>query len=372
MAARGWGGSVAVALGVAATTAAAALGLGYGLGIVTWPTTTDSTGEAAWLSSLAWTTWIAATAAILGAVITDRLSGSAPPRRAPVQRDGTYHRSTPGAIATGAWRLSIAVASAIGALLTVPLVAVPARAAHRPDTYTPQLIAGGYAMVGATVGLVIAILALSARAVATNVILHTSWLGALAIASVVQGVASGRNTSTAQLAIWRFGHVHLVNGTISLPGSSLMLGAALALGALAAWPAIRRGDNRVGVALSGTAGPLLVAIAYFLAAPKLTAVHVDEHLSAYLVAPYAVISGLAGSALLCALVAYREQRAATATAVTATPEPWPADAGAADTDVVATDPAGTGSESPDFEPEATEPTGEAGPEPDRGGEPAGA
>jgi hypothetical protein len=333
MATRGWGGSVAVALGGAAATAAAALGLGYGLGIVTWPSTTDATGENAWLASLAWTTWIAATATVLGAVVADRLSAGAfgqrgdgrysradrgaPPGRSTVERDGLYRRSAPGAVATTAWRVVIALAAAVGGLLTVPLVAVPARAAHRPDTYAPQLIAGGYAIIGVVVGLLVAILALSARAVATNVILHTGWLLALAVASVAHGVAVGKGLSMAQLAIWRFGGRHLINGTISLPGAGLMLGAALAIGVLAAWPAIRRGDGRVGVAVSGAAGPVLVAAAYFLAAPKLTAVRVDDHLSAYLVAPYAVIAGLGGSALLCALVANREQRAAAAPAVPA-------------------------------------------------------
>jgi hypothetical protein len=313
MATRGWGGSVAVALGGAAATAAAALGLGYGLGIVVWPATTDAAGENAWLASLAWTTWIAGTATVLGAVVADRLSagdfGAAPPRRSSVETDGVYRRSAPGAVATTAWRSVIALAAAVGGLLTVPLVAVPARAAHRPDTYAPQLIAGGYAIIGVVVGLLVAVLALSARAVATNVILHSGWLLALAVASAGHGVATGSGLSMAQLAIWRFGRGHLINGVISLPGAGLMLGAALALGALAAWPALRRGDGRVGVAVSGAAGPVLVAAAYFLAAPKLTEVRVDDHLSAYLVAPYAVIAGLAGSALLCAVAANREQRA---------------------------------------------------------------
>jgi hypothetical protein len=312
MASRGWGGSVAVALGVAAATAAAALGLGYGLGIVTWPTATDAAGESTWLASLAWIVWIAATATVFGAVIADRLfaggSGAAP-RRSTVERNGRYRGTSPHAIAITAWRLVLTLAAAVGGLLTVPLVAVPARAAHRPDTSAPQLIAGGYAIVGVAVGVVIAILALSARAVAANVILSASWLWALAMASVVRGVATGQGMSTAQLAVWRF-RGHYVNGAISLPGAVLILGAALLIGALTAWRAIRRGDNRVGVAISGAAGPVLVATAYFLAAPKLTTRHVDDHLSAYLIAPYAVITGLAGSVLLCALAAQREQRAA--------------------------------------------------------------
>jgi hypothetical protein len=318
MAARGWGGSIALAVGVAAGTAAAQLGFGYGLGIMAWTPATDAAGESAWLASLAWTTWIAATSTVAGAVVADRLSagdpGAAPPRRR-VQPDGT---PPPGAVATTAWRLVIALTAAVGGLLTVALVAVPARAAHRPDTYAPQMIAGGYAIVGVAVGVFVAIAALSSRAITTNVTLTTAYLWLLAVASVIFGFAQHRGLSTAQLGIWRFGDGHFLRQTFSLPGAALMMGAALVIGVLAAWPASRRGDNRVGVAISGALGPILVAAAYFLAAPKLLGVQPDEQLSAYLIAPYAVIAGLAGSVLLVMLIAQREQRAATA------PVPTPA------------------------------------------------
>jgi hypothetical protein len=83
------------------------------------------------------------------------------------------------------------------------------------------------------------------------------------------------------------------------------------------------------VAVSGAFGPLVVASAYFLATPKLVGAQADEQLSAFLVAPYAVIAGLAGSVLLAAIWVQREQRTAlrAATAgmspVTA-PDPVPA------------------------------------------------
>jgi hypothetical protein len=330
MATRGWGGSIALAVGVSAGTAAAQLGIGYGLGILAWTPATDPAGERAWLASLAWTTWIAATSTVIGAVVADRLSagdpGAAPPRRRSRPGGGT----PAGPVATTAWRLVIALTAAVGGLLTVALVAVPARAAHRPDTYAPQMIAGGYAIVGVAVGVLVAIAALSSRAIATNVTVTSGYLWLLAIASVTFGFATRRELTTAQLGVWRFGPGHFLRQTFSLPGAALMLGAALVIGVLAAWPAIRRGDNRVGVAISGAVGPILVAAAYFLAAPKLVGVQPDEQLSAYLLAPYAVIAGLAGSVLFAALAIQREQRAAAAavpapraslTATPATPEP---------------------------------------------------
>src|SRR6266536_4254093 len=102
MATRGWGGSIALAVGAAAGTASAQLGVVYGLGIMAWTGATDPAGESAWLASLAWTTWIAATSTVVGAVLADRLSaggpGAAPPRRRPAG-------SAAGSVATTAWRL---------------------------------------------------------------------------------------------------------------------------------------------------------------------------------------------------------------------------------------------------------------------------
>ena len=86
---------------------------------------------------------------------------------------------------------------------------------------------------------------------------------------------------------------------VNLPGALLMLAIALVIGALAAWPASRRGDNRVGVAVSGAAGPLLVALAYFLAAPAVG--EQNQQLSAFVIAPYAVLAGLAGSVIVSAI-----------------------------------------------------------------------
>lgn len=310
--ARGWGTTVAIALGVAAATAAAALGLGYGLGIIVWTSATGAAGENAWLSSLAWTTWIAATSTVFGALFADRLSGGiGTPNRSTM--DGELAgRTRMSPIATGAWRLVLTVTAAIGALLTVPLVAVPARTVQRPETATPQLIAGEFAVVGVVVGMVIAILALSARAVAANVFATAGWVWALAIAGVATGVATGNDRPAALLAVWRFGD----SDTFSFAGAALMLSVALLLGILATWPALRRGDGMVGVAISGVAGPTLVAAAYNPGAPRLAGVAMHDQFSAFLIAPWAFVAGLAGSVLVWAVVTTRRQRAASATTTT--------------------------------------------------------
>jgi hypothetical protein len=320
MATRGWGGSIALAIGVGAGAAAAQLGVAYGLGVMAWPAATDAAGERSWLSSLAWTTWIAATATVLGAVIADRLSAG-PPGAAPPRRRPSAPGQVPAGLTTTAWRLVLSLTAALGGLLTVALVAVPARATHRPTTLAPQMIAGGYALIGVAVGALVAVAALSARAIAANVTITTGYLWLLAIGSVIFGFARTRELSTAQLGVWPFGTGHFLRQTYSLPGGALMLGTAVLIGVLAAIPAIRRGDNPVGVAISGAVGPLLLSSAYFLAAPRLTGVQPDEQVSAYLIAPYAAIAGLVGSVLLVGYVTQRAQRAAAVRAAAATAAP---------------------------------------------------
>ncbi|MBN1172778.1 MAG: hypothetical protein JXA67_11440 [Micromonosporaceae bacterium] len=193
----------------------------------------------------------------------------------------------------------IALAGAVGALITVPLVAVPARFAQQADNSAPQFTAGGYAVVGVVIGLVVAIGALNVRSIATNVIATAAWLWVLAAAAVAHGLQIGATAGSAQLATWQFSEARWVRGMVNLPGALLMLGAALLIGVAASWKAGREGDHRGGVAVSGAIGPLLVAAAYFLAVPGLNTE--DQQLSAYVTAPYAVIAGLAGSVLVSAL-----------------------------------------------------------------------
>jgi hypothetical protein len=291
MAERGWGGSVAAAIGIAAGAGAAQLGLGYGLGIIVWLPAADRAGEVAWAASLAWAAWIAATSTVAGAIGADRLGGA--------REDGT----------TTLWRLSLGLASAVGALITVALVAVPARAAERADTFSPQTIAAGYAVLGVLVGLVIAVWATASEPVAANVIGTICWLWALAVIAVIGGVVSGDGVGTAQLGVWQITgdpERFWFRDYIYWPGAALALGSAYVIGALCARSAARDPGRRVGAAISGVAGPLLVAVAYFLAAPRLVGIR-PEQLSAHLLAPYAVLAGLAGSVTVAGL-AQRAER----------------------------------------------------------------
>jgi hypothetical protein len=89
-------------------------------------------------------------------------------------------------------------------------------------------------------------------------------------------------------------------------GPSLMIGMAIALGVLVALVARWGGGSRPAIALSGLAGPLLVAAAYLLAGPGsagsagLASSAGASHLDAYRMALIAVAAGLFASALIAA------------------------------------------------------------------------
>ncbi|HEX8632316.1 MAG TPA: hypothetical protein VF755_29510, partial [Catenuloplanes sp.] len=308
MVVRGWAGSIATAIGAAACAGAAQLGLGYGLGIIAWQPSTNPATEAVWVASLTWTTWVAATATVAAACYAHRLTAAAAHRSPVSPTNGASAdpvRPTEGAdapVTTAMWRIALAVAAAVGAVVTVLLVAVPAQSAVRADTFSPQTIAGGCAVVGIILGLLVAVWALASPAVTANVTATMGWMWLLAMVSVVDRIITDDQAISTKLGVWQWtpDTDRFWFGAIYWPGAVVTLGAALVIGALAALPAARRGDSRVGVAVSGAIGPVLVAAAYFVAAPRFVGVQGDQA-SAYLLAPYAVIAGLAGSVLVAAI-----------------------------------------------------------------------
>ncbi|MCU7729773.1 Hansenula MRAKII killer toxin-resistant protein 1 [Actinoplanes sp. KI2] len=281
MADKGWTGRVATAAGVAAGTGAAQLGLGYGLGVIVWPVTVAE-DRSEWLGSLGWATWITASATVFGAVIASRLGGAQ------------------GMRARWPWRLALAISAGVGALVAVALIALPARAAVRLDAHSPQLIAAGYALLGVALGVVVAFWAVWSRPVAANLVATAAWLWALAITAIVVELVLGRETAT-YLTSWQFVETSATRyGVIYWPSALLTLTAAFAIGLIAVIPAVRRGDVGLGAAISGAVGPLLVAVSFLALSPRLTGTPGPIE-SAYLIAPYAVLSGLAGSALAVAV-----------------------------------------------------------------------
>lgn len=285
MAEKGWTSQAGAAAGIAAGAGAAQLGLGYGLGVIEWPSVATAS-ESTWLNSLGWATWITASATVLGAVIAGRLRA---------ERPGPWRTL---------WRVALATAASLGALISVALVALPARSAVRPTglfSHSPQLVAVGYALIGLVTGVVVAFWAISSAPVAANLLGTAGWLWALAVAGVVAELLSNRDLDT-YLTSWQFAETEtpIRYGGIYWPSAVLTLAAAFLIGLILAFPAARRGQLGLGTATSGAVGPLLVAISFLSLAPLLTDA-AGPLQSAYLIAPYAVLAGLAGSALTVSL-----------------------------------------------------------------------
>ncbi|MEU8166473.1 hypothetical protein AB0B97_08135 [Micromonospora sp. NPDC049004] len=379
MARRGWGVSIVTAIGVAAGAGAAQLGFGYGLGVITWTPTDAGANDTAWADGLAWATWLAASSTVLGAVCAQRLhqravpqvgdqptavagptapapaTEAAPPQPAALEEGSPtgvedtdvaraqptsgVDRSAPVADTLpdergGLFRrLSLALGAGLGGLVTVLLVAVPARVAVGADTDAPQRIAALHAVLGILIGVFVALWALRSRAAALNVTATAAWLWLLAVVSVIDGVRVGRGLTGAQLGTWQLDPDHArywIGGQLYWPGALLALVPALVIGALAARGAARSGGHRIGAAASGAAGPLLVALAYLTTVPR-WATPGPAQFSTQLIAPYAVIAGVGGS-ILAARLAERvgRRRAANRRPTAPAEEPERASTTAAD------------------------------------------
>jgi len=238
MAARSWARSTVSAIGIAAGAGAAQLGAGYGLGIVAWLPEEHEVSRVTWLASLAWVVWIAASSTVVGAIAAGWL----------------HQRSAATAERTGftvvLWRISLALSAAVGALVTAPLAAVPARTVTRADNFAPEWTVAGYAVVGVVIGLLMAIAVLSARAISANLIVTMSYLWLLAIGTVVNDLRQGAEQPLARLAIWEFSDGPIVRDYY-VPGVLVLVLVPFLVGVLAALRAGLRGDGRVGVAVSG-------------------------------------------------------------------------------------------------------------------------
>jgi hypothetical protein len=276
MSMRVWVKPLGTTLGVAAAAGAAQLGIAYGIAILLWAKDFADPGQGAWAGNLTWVCWLAATSVVLGVVIG--------PRVAPV--------GLPNSLVA---QLATVVSSALGALVTVPLVGIPARYAELAGDSSPAATVVRIALVGVVLGAVVSVGVLLGRPLEWNTLAATGLLWLLALGSVLVSLGRGEPPDTARLAVWNFA---------DQPGwfavMAPMLTGALLLGAGLALLAKREGHNRVAVAVCGAPGPLLIAVAYLVAGPG-SRPETGEQFLPYLAAPYAVLTGLLGSLLVSAI-----------------------------------------------------------------------
>lgn len=310
MTVRLWAKLARNALGVSALTGAAQLGVAYGLGLLDWAQPFDASDDNAWSALLTWVSFIFA-----GSV----LAGAAAGRRG-LRRLGRSPRRDVRA------PLSVIAFAAIGATLIIPLAWLPSRAAHPSVNVDPQLVVVLTAGAGILAGAVLAAIALRAAPVAGGLMVTTSWVWLFAIGSAaLQQDARQQSGALARNSIGVLGQTGIEArvGVLHLPalgyngtwwsGSSLMVIAcvltAFAVSIVARWG----GAGKIGVAVSGLAGPALLASAYVIAGPGRLGEH-EAQSAAYRGSLIAAAAGLCASVAVTLL--RRPQRV---TAVTIEP-----------------------------------------------------
>ncbi|WP_203860638.1 hypothetical protein [Plantactinospora mayteni] len=274
MAYRTWGRVLLAALLVGIVSGAGQLGIAYGLGLVRFDRSFDAATANQWPAQLVWVGWFAMLAAVLGAMVADRL----------VRR---YTLPT-----TLGNRAAISALAALGALAVAPLSMQPARAAQVASA-DPVALTGVAAAVGAGVGFVAALAALSHRPVLWNIGAVTGVVWFLAVLSVLPSLGPADPMPAVRLGgvdpSWLGAGASQRLAVVTMPA------LALVAGALAGALARRRELPSPVVASCGVAGPAMLALAYVVAGRGDST---DAHQAApYWAALIAVGAGALGSVL---------------------------------------------------------------------------
>ncbi|MGW1058331.1 hypothetical protein [Micromonospora rubida] len=273
MAFRTWGKLLLTALGVSVLAGAGQLGVAYGFGIVRLAGDfTDATVNR-WPAQLVWVSWFATVAAVVGAVVAERIARAEP------------------VAATTTGQLGVAGAAALGATVVAPLCMQPARATELSGV-DPVWAVGICAVLGAVAGAGAALAVLLRPPLGWNLTMVAGAVWLVALISSLPALVGTGPLPTVRLGVFEPGWLDAAAAQrlamVLLPLVALLAGAAS--GALARW----RGHPPLIGGASGAAGPVLVAFAYLAAGP-------GDSVDRYQLAPYhgaliAVATGVLGSA----------------------------------------------------------------------------
>jgi hypothetical protein len=311
--------TVGAGFAVAALAALAQLGLASGFDLLSWvdaaPGAADSVLEYRENANLAWVGWFAAASCVVGGLASGAIGSRAADRLGP------------------ATRVTAVFASAVGAFLIGPLVALSAEQGEVFTSFpTKPLVAAG---LGAAVGFALALIGLSSRSVAVNVGASVVLVWLLAILAVFWDVGD-RVSPVTELAVW--GSWAGPDSALGLRGLSIaipfIIGSAL-IGVVVAVLARRGPISSSGyriAAASGIAGPLIVTVAHVVAGPARG--DGADSMGLMLVGPYAAIAGLLGSLIVCSLPKAGGQVDDAAEATAVITRPASRDAGRADAGLV--------------------------------------
>ncbi|WP_199562370.1 hypothetical protein [Micromonospora deserti] len=273
MAFRTWGRLLLTALGVSLLAGAGQLGIAFGFGIVRLTGTFTGGTVNQWPAQLVWVGWFAANAAVVGAVLTERVA----------RRDGL--------LAGTGRQLAVATAAAAGATVVAPLCMQPARAAELISV-DPVWAVGICAILGAVLGAGAALAVLVRPPVGWNMALVAGAVWLVALISVAPTLVATGPLPTVRLGVlepsWLDAGAAQRLSLVVPPLLALLAGAAT--GGLARW----RGHPPLVSGATGVAGPVLVAFAYLTAGP-------GDVVDRYQTTPYygaliAVAAGALGSA----------------------------------------------------------------------------
>ncbi len=241
---RSWVRLIWSSVGVAVVAVAAQLGTAQALGIVRWTDHYDSSGGDSWSALLTWVTFVYAASVLAGAAVG----------RKAVRRAGR----TDGVFA----RITAALAGAVGAAAAISLVTLQAGNAVPPVNVHPELLVSVIAGAGVVAGLVLALFALFVPPIAGGAGAFVAWIWLAAIGSSVAGILSHQPYPSPRLALIDAAYLDRYGWW---PGPYVMVIAAGLVGLAVALIARWAGAGRFMVAVSGLAGPAIVAGAYAIA-----------------------------------------------------------------------------------------------------------
>ncbi len=274
---RAWAKLVWHAFGVAALVVAAELGAAQAFRLIRWDDDFGSGTAGSWPALLTWVGFSYTVAVVAGAAVGRRAV------RRPTRPDGVVARTL------------AALAASAGAAAAVILVWLPSGDVRAPVNVDPRLVVTITASAGILVGAMVALAALSVAPLAGGVSVTVVWVWLVAIASALADIAARTPRPAPRLAV--ADTPTLVPADQWWTGPSLMIGMAVVGGALVALVARWGGGGRPWIAMSGLAGPLVVAAAYLLAGPGTAD---PGQRDAYYASLIAVAAGLFASALIAA------------------------------------------------------------------------
>ena len=281
-----------------AVLAAAQVGVGSGLGVLDWPLSFSAIRG--WGQLLTWVAFIFAVGVAGGAVVGRR----------------ALRRPRP---TLTIWaRVAASGASGLGSAAAFPLVWIPVRVNQPTVDLAAEVTMAVTAGIGALVGMVLAVIALSWKPVTSGVVVSAAWVWLFALVSV--GLAAKDHVRVTP----RLGMIDAPQALASDAwwlGPYLMVGVAALLGLVVAAVAGWKGAGWVGIALSGLAGPGLVASAYLITGWGVSGN--GEDLAPYAASLLAVCSGVIASMAVASAAIPHHPPAPPARRAVAPPRPGP-------------------------------------------------